>query len=173
MSRLFFSLFLLAFTITGNAQTTFELAIVPQACGWLNQCSIETAEKDPHTFYVVLTNQSDKPQFIWETWNSWGYNSISFEVTTADGKIHVLTIKPQIFTRNFPSTYKIPPGEHQVFPIRLNDEWNDRLTYSKAGSESVKVKAIFEIKPSPEDSKNNAWTGLVSSQIYNLELRHW
>jgi len=173
MSRLFFSLFLLAFTITANAQATFTLAIVPQACGWLNQCSISTADKDPRTFYVVLTNQSDKPKFVWETWNSWGFNSISFEITSADGKTHVLTVKPQIFTRNIPSTFKILPGEHQIFPICLNDEWNGRLTYSKAGNDSVKVKAIFEIKPSPEDAENNVWTGLVSSKIYDLELRHW
>lgn len=82
-------------------------------------------------------------------------------------------MKPQTFTINFPSTFKILPGEHQIFPIRLNDEWSGRPTYSKAGNESVKVKAIFEIKASPEDAENNAWTGLVSSKVYNLELHFW
>jgi hypothetical protein len=42
-------------------------------------------------FYVVLSNVSKQPQTVWEDWNSWGYQAISFQLTTADGKKHVLS----------------------------------------------------------------------------------
>src|SRR5437868_12140640 len=41
-------------------------------------------------FYLVLTNISHKPQPVFEFSNSWGAASISMEITTADGKKHVL-----------------------------------------------------------------------------------
>ena len=39
-----------------------------------------------HDFYVVLSNISRKPQPVWETWNSWGSRSISFELTMPEGQ---------------------------------------------------------------------------------------
>jgi hypothetical protein len=58
----------------------------------------------PRDFYVLLSNVSKQPQTVWEDWNSWGYQAISFELTTADGKKHVLSKRQQDFTKNYPST---------------------------------------------------------------------
>ena len=172
MRRLFYSLALVAVAGTVNAQPIFRVSIVPDQCG-LNLCSISTAKKDPPPFYVVLTNQSDKPQLVWEAWNSWGYRSISFEITSSTGKTYVVTKKEHGFTRNFPSVYPIPPGEQQVFPIQLDDEWVGKPTFDPAGTDRVTVKALFKIEPSKEASAARMWIGRISSRTYNLSLRHW
>jgi hypothetical protein len=72
---------------------------------------------------VVLTNVAKEPQAAWETWNSWGYQAIRFEVTTPDGRKTVVSPRMQDFTRNFPSTFLVQPGEHCVYPIALDEWW--------------------------------------------------
>ena len=172
MRRLFYSIALVTVACTVHAKPIFRVSIVPDQCG-LTPCSISTAKKDPATFYVVLTNQSDKPQLVWEAWNSWGYRSISFEITSSSGKTYVVSKKEHGFTRNFPSVYPIASGEQQVFPIQLDDEWVGKPTYEAVGTDRVTVKASFEIEPSKEASTAGVWVGQVSSRQYNLLLRHW
>lgn len=172
MRRLFYFLVLVTITGTVSAQPIFRVSIVPDQCG-LDPCSISAARKDPATFYVVLTNQSDKPQLVWEAGNSWGYRSISFEITSSSGKTYVISKKEQRFTRNFPSTYSIPPGAQQVFPIELDDEWLGKPSHESAGTDRVTVKALFETKPSNEASTMGVGVSRISSQPYNLSLRHW
>jgi hypothetical protein len=64
----------------------FTLSIVPGRSG-----DITMAKKNPNEFYVVLTNVSGLSQPVWESWNSWGYRAISFELTTTDGKKFVVS----------------------------------------------------------------------------------
>jgi hypothetical protein len=99
-----------------TSRSPFSLSIVPGLGG------ITMAENKPREFYVVITNVSEGPQSIWQYWNSWGYQAISFELTTADGKKFVLSKKQEEFTRNFPSTFVVESGEHQVYPIKF-DQW--------------------------------------------------
>jgi hypothetical protein len=86
----------------------------------------------PEDFYVVFTNVSAEPQAVWEYWNSWGYQTVTFELTTEDGRKFLVSKRPQSFTMNFPSEFLIEPGEHQVFAIRLNDEWETHPALPKA-----------------------------------------
>src|SRR5215467_6891522 len=74
-------------------------------------------------FYVLLSNVSKQPQTVWEDWNSWGYQTISFEITTAGGTRYFLSKRRQAFTRNFPSTVLVEPGEHVVYPVQLDQWW--------------------------------------------------
>jgi hypothetical protein len=68
-----------------TSRSPFSLSIVPGIGG------ITMAKNKPREFYVVITNVSGGPQSIWQYWNSWGYQAISFELTTADGKKFVLS----------------------------------------------------------------------------------
>jgi hypothetical protein len=70
----------------------------------------------------VFTNVSSEPQAVWEYWNSWGYQTISFELTTVGGKRFLVSKPQEDFTRNFPSTFLIEPGEHQVYAIPLDQK---------------------------------------------------
>lgn len=62
----------------------FSLSVVPEThYGEQYGSNIVMAHDRPHTFHVVLTNVSNGPQPVWEYWNSWGFQAISFKLTTA------------------------------------------------------------------------------------------
>jgi len=150
-----------------EGSSPFSLSIVPGVSG------ITMAKDNPREFYVVLTNISKDPHFVWEYWNSWGYQAISFEVTTADGKKFVLSKKQEGFTRNFPSTFAVGPSEHQVYAIKLDQWWEAHPTLPKADETPITLKAFYEITPTPESAQYTVWTGRVESHSYKFSLRQW
>lgn len=151
--------------------TPFELAVVPTRSSSDARIITRALEK-PHEFYVVLTNVSNKPQAVWEAWNSWGARTISFQFKIGDNAPILITRGPEIFTRNFPSTFLIPPGEHQVYPIRL-DKWWDGSALPKSTEIQVSLKAIYEVPNTPEATTYHVWTGRVESRNYEFTLSQW
>jgi hypothetical protein len=91
------------------APAPFSLAVVPSR-SFGDVGSITMSHDKPDDFYVVLTNVSGEPQVIWELRNSWGYQTISFEVTTANGKTFVFSRRPEEFTKNNPTTFAVQPS---------------------------------------------------------------
>jgi hypothetical protein len=153
-------------------KSPFSLSVVPETSrGDGFGSTIDMAHDKPRDFYVVLTNVSSEPQAVWEDWNSWGYRTISFELTTVDGKKFVVSKRPGIFTVNFPSTFLIEPGEHQVFAIRLDQWWETHPSLPKANQTAITLKAIYEVPPTPEAAQYKVWTGRLESRSYNLKLR--
>ncbi|EEF57018.1 hypothetical protein [Pedosphaera parvula] len=114
-------------------------------------------------FYVVVSNVSDRPQRVYEDWNSWGYFSLSFEVRTAQGKVVKITRSERDWSKNFASTYTIPAGGHYVLPVQWStNEWQNLNLISGAEQQPVRLKAVFEI-PEAETNTYRVWTGRVES----------
>ena len=155
-----------------DAKAPFTLAIVPSTSS-PDARGITVAEKQPDEFYVVLTNVSTGAQPVWVYWNSWGYQTLSFEFTMADGQKIVVSKRQQGFTVNFPATFLIPPGEYQVYPIRLDKDWDTGSKLSKLAETTVTVKAIYEVSTTTESQQYKVWTGRVESGSYMFTLRHW
>ncbi|HEY4815809.1 MAG TPA: hypothetical protein VIH67_00165 [Candidatus Acidoferrum sp.] len=152
----------------------FSLSIVPETSrGEGFGSGIEMAHNKPRDFYVVLTNVSSEPQAVWEYWNSWGYRMISFELTTVNGKKFLVSKRPEDFTVNFPSTFLIEPGEHQVYAIRLDEWWETHPSLPKTDETPITLKAFYEIAPTPEAAQHKVWTGRLESRSYNFKLRQW
>jgi hypothetical protein len=172
-------LFLLALcacaTVTHiHAAPPFTLAIVPtKSHGGTVGPSIVMAQEKPEAFHVVLTNISAEAQPVFETWNSWGYQAVSFEITLPDGKTSMLTMRDQGFSKNFPSTYLIPPGGHQVFPVKFDKAWQAKPTLPHAAEMLITLKAIYEVGETPESREKHVWTGRVESAPVKLTLRQW
>jgi len=159
-------------TAADDGAAPFQLTIVPSRSSAENQ-SIAMASKQPDEFYVVLTNISDSTQPVYESWNTWGYKNVSFEFATADGRKFVISKLDQLFTRNWPSTFLIRPGEHQVYPIRLDKWW--KPFPGIAGKEEIAVtcRAIYQVPSTPDSQKQKVWVGRVESKAYDLIVRHW
>ena len=119
--------------------------------------------------YVVLANISKEPQAVFESWNSWGYSNLSFEIQTRDGHVFAVSKKLASFTRNFPSIFIIAPGEHMVFPINLNDDWNS-VPPPRSTPTPITIKAIYEVSPSTESAGLKVWTGRLESRAYNVKI---
>ncbi len=147
--------------------TLFSLAIVPGTRG------ITIAQDKPDEFYVVLTNISKESHAVWESWNSWAYKNISFEFTIPGGRKVVVSEGPKDFTRNFPSTFVIEPGEHQVYAIRLDKWWQTHPSLPKADQIPISVRAIYEVHSTPEAAQYKVWTGRIESKSYSFTLRQW
>ena len=150
----------------------FTLAIVPTHSSE-DRAGITMAYDTTNAFYVVFTNISDQPQSVWEYWNSWGYQTVSFEFTTTDGHKFIASRSPQGFRRNFPSTFVIQPGEHQVYVVQLDRRWEAHPALPKVEEMPITLKAVYEVSPTPEATQNKVWTGRIESKTYNLTLRHW
>ena len=144
----------------------FSLAIVPPSG------SIWMARNNPGEFYVLLSNTSDKPQTVFQNGNSWGYQAVSF-VMTANGT--TFFIRPRIhgWTWNFPSTFVIAPGEHQIYAIRLDEWWEAHPSISKADELPISLKAVYEVDTTPESAQFKVWTGRVESHFYDFTLKQF
>ena len=151
----------------------FSISVVPASSrGEGFGSSIAMAHEKAPDFYVVLTNTSSEQQAVWEYWNSWGYQTISFELTTVDGKKFLVSRRDEDFTKNYPSTFLIEPGEHQVYAIRFDERWDTQPSLPKTDEESITLKAIYEVPPTPE-ARYKVWTGRLESHSYRLKLRQW
>jgi hypothetical protein len=153
-------------------QVPFSLAVVPTVSS-NSGSSITMSHNKAREFYVVLTNISKEPQSVWESWNSWGYQAIYFEVATPEGHKVVISKASEDFTRNFPSSFVIQPGEHCVYAIRLDESWGIHPGLRKADEMPIKLKAIYEVALTPEATKYKVWTGRLESHSYNFTLRQW
>ena len=79
----------LVFAVIARAEepkAPFILSIVPSHSGKTER-SIMLDKDQSSVFYVVIKNVSDRPQSVWETWCSWGYEAVSFELTFPDGNL--------------------------------------------------------------------------------------
>ena len=134
---------------------------------------IQMANDTRNSFYVILTNNSQSSISTWEAWNSWGYRTISFEAVTADGEKFRISRKPEMFAINLPSSFWLLPGEHQVYPILLNDSWAADPALPKVGQMQISLTAIYEVSRTPESDQYHVWTGRIESKPYKIALRQW
>jgi hypothetical protein len=98
---------------------------------------------------------------------------ISFELTTIEAKNFVVSRRQGYFTKNAPSTFLVKPGEHQVYPIRLDEWWKTHPALPKTDEMPISLKAVCEVSTTPEASQYKVWTGRLESHSYNFSLRQW
>ena len=122
-------------------------------------------------FYVVITNVSKEPVRLWREWCSWGYYSLSFSVVGPDGK-DILVKKKQIgWTKNFPDSTTLAPGDHLVFEVTFDQAvWPDAPVPDKGKSREVKMKAVFAIAADDESKQHGVWVGEVSSPVASYTI---
>jgi hypothetical protein len=159
-----------------STQAPFSVTVVPEASDdrglWLSMTKTSQYAKP---FHVVLTNTTNEPQRVFESWNGWGYKAISFELVTTDGQKVVLSRKDQDFDKNFPSTFTVLPGEHYVYTIQLTDEdWDvvPEIKFDKIEPLSVHLKVVYGLKPTRSAQSEKVWIGRVESKSYECRLFH-
>lgn len=160
------------------ADSPFRISIVPERRD-KHHATISWAEDNQRTFHVVFTNISKKNQAIFQPWNSWGYQNVSFEITAPNQKPLTVSMKPQIFTRNVPGTFLVPPGEQYVLPVTLNKQWEVTPAAQpfadgkRSWIEKVSIKARYQVKESKESKKRNVWAGQTESPALTVTINHW
>jgi len=160
-----------AAVFAASPRAPFEISVVPTTNRDVG--TITMAKNNPRDFYVILKNVTDKPISVWDDWNSWGYQGISFEVTTPDGKTSHISKRNQGFGRNGPSRFIIQPGESKVFSVRLDESWEVQPPIQNADNTPIGLRAIYEIHRTPESDKYKVWAGRVESKQYQFDLQQW
>jgi hypothetical protein len=167
------SLLGMSFAVAQEAPAPFKLSIVPSR-SYTEERTITQAENKPDAFHVVLTNTSDQAQPVWLPWYSWGYWTISFELTMPDGARHLVRKTDDVgFSKNIPGTFLVPVGEPYVYTIRFDKDWVDRPKVSGTSDIPISLKAIYEVRETPESTRLKVWTGQIESRSYDFTLRHW
>lgn len=71
-------------------------------------------------------------------------------------------------------TLLIPSGEHMVFPISPDEDWDSipPLPMIHATPMPITIKAIYEVTPTPESAQWKVWTGRLESNTYDFKLIH-
>jgi len=116
-------------------------------------------------FHVLLANRGDHQQRIWQTWNYWGYYTLSFQITDSAGKSWVVKKRNTMFTRNVPSFLAIPPGQTYVFDIYFGDkhDW-DGFPIRRGEEHTVQIRALYDVPVSSESKTYEVWTGHLKSE---------
>jgi hypothetical protein len=159
------------FAMSASAAQPLRIAIVPSRSVTAERSIVAARNADP--FFVVLSNTSAVQLGTWEVSNSWGYGTLSFELTTSDGTRRILTKRPEAFTRNGPSVFIVLPGEQRVLVVRLDSSWNGLPNFFAPGEQDVRLRAVYDVPASPEAAKLHVWVGRIASPEYAIRLRHW
>ena len=116
-------------------------------------------------FHVIIFNKSGSPQKIWRDWCSWGYYALSFELTDESGKTWTAKKKPRGWRKNFPDSWTVAPHECLVLDVDFADAavW-EGFSRPSGISETLKMRAIFEIQTDKESEQHSVWTGRAVSK---------
>lgn len=136
---------------------------------------INLYREDTH-FHVVITNISNEPKRLWETWNSWGWYNLTFEILDNQGKIlHILKKKSHGWSKNYPSFIRLQAGEYFIIDVNLErSDWGlPFLDKEKEGNFEINLKAIYEIPEDKETKEHNIWTGKIESEIGEYTLSYY
>ena len=71
-------------------------------------------------FFVVIRNLSNSSICIPSEEFSFGYDAIELDIITQDGRLHHMSKKSGVWTRNFPEIIEIPSHGEILCPISLD-----------------------------------------------------
>jgi len=149
--------------LAGDSALSVSIAVAPERArlAYMNSTS---------HFHVLVRNNSPRPQKVWESWNSWGYYALSFELSPDKGKNWaVAKLKETVFTRNFPSFQTIIPNGGLVIDVYFgNDAIWEGFPLRRGQENNVLLKAVFEVRDSVESKEYDVWTGRVESDAIDV-----
>ncbi|MCI0539586.1 MAG: hypothetical protein L0Z50_30620 [Verrucomicrobiales bacterium] len=121
-------------------------------------------------FHAIVSNRSEKPQRIWQEGCSWGYFALSFEFTDEAGKKWEAKKGMTPFVMNRPAYWSLEPSESTVLEVYFADPdiWKDFPRPDNGSKVVVSMRAIFEIRSTPESTKHDVWTGRVVSEARRI-----
>jgi len=130
---------------------------------------------DTH-FHVVISNNTNTQQKIWQSWNSWGFYNLRFDILNDKNEvIHSVVKNPnRVWTVNYPSQTTIRPKQHFVMDIDLSHkDWvvdrGDKnyqrfSTFLKTRERyNLNIRMVYENRKDDEAEKLSTWTGVAKT----------
>jgi hypothetical protein len=130
---------------------------------------LELDRSRPPAGTVVILNSGPDAVRLWRTGNSWGDEVLSFDVMR-DGLTARVVRRPQVYTRNVPSSVSVPPGGSHELPFDLGDgSWDSDEPLDSFAGVGARLVAVYEVPETPEAAVHGVWTGRVQSEPVALE----
>lgn len=126
---------------------------------------------------VKITNTDSQFINLWEEWNYWGWGMISFilkDIQTNNEYFISRKIERE-WTENFPSYINIEPGESINLKFDIKDNyWLKNEGFESLKGKKFKIKAILQVKETPEAKKYQIYTGRIESDwIISYPPHNW
>lgn len=114
---------------------------------------------------VSFFNGSNKPIVLLTERCSWGYESVSFELTNPAGTTYSIVRKQKPWFKNAPSPVTVEPGGVLLRPVNFGDGTWQGFPAGVAGSvDGWKVRVKETVNSDNFISNRGYWTGQVTSR---------
>jgi hypothetical protein len=130
--------------------------------------TVEMHTSQPPAGTVVLVNPGSSALRVWRLGNSWGDETLSFEIASG-GHRDAIRRKPQVYTRNIPASVVLERGEKQEIAFAIEDgQWEPAAAVARLAAADALITAIYRVAPSPEASAQGVWIGELRSEPVHL-----
>jgi hypothetical protein len=98
---------------------------------------------------VVLVNTGNQDVRLWHTGNSWGDTVLSFEMIRNE-KVWRLLRQEHEYTRNVPSSFRLPAGDRHEWAFDLGDgEWEAEASAEQLAVLGARLVAVYDVPRTP------------------------
>jgi len=119
-------------------------------------------------FMVSFYNAAAKPVTLLSDHCSWGYESLSFEITNPAGKHYSVRRTPRGWDKNYPMPVVIQPGDVLVRSVNFADgSWRGMPPGIAGSAKGWKIQAILAVRPERIILEGRFWTGTATSAWAN------
>lgn len=115
-----------------------------------------------HLHYLLFWKESGVK--VYQDWNSWGYYERSLVGTDASNRAYELARRQTGFTKNYPSTDALNPGEFLITDLYPCDgSWYVSPKLSVGKGAILRLAGRFRISADGDAAKHGVWTGEIQS----------
>jgi hypothetical protein len=108
---------------------------------------------------------------VYQDWNSWGYYARSLVGTDASSPTYELARRETGFTKNYPSTDALNPGEFLITDVYPCDgSWYVSPKLPSGQDATLRLAGSFRIPADQDAGKHAVWTGDIQSAPIEVYL---
>lgn len=113
---------------------------------------------------IVFRNSGDVTARIWSPANRWGDTALSFELSRREQRV-AISLAPQVYTRNVPSSVSLLPGGEHRWPFDLGDgRWESATEdWQSLAGPDARLAALYRADSCPEAIEHGLWLGQLRS----------
>ena len=120
---------------------------------------------------VVIRNTSSASVRLWKDSCSFGYRTLSFEITDRDGKRFVATRVERTWEKDFPAWDTLAPGASMTTDVSVTaKDWQGLPHLQPGERRAVRMHAVYRSAPGYEAQLNSVWVGSVASEDIDVTL---
>jgi hypothetical protein len=159
-------------SLPSETTTTAPLTVTLKVTGAAAVPGVDIVIGDPAPqMTVVIRNTSSASVRLWKDSCSFGYRTLSFEITDSAGKHFVATRVERTWEKDFPAWDTLAPGASMTTDVSVTAKDWQGLPHLKPGERRpVRMHAVYHSAQGYEAQLNSVWVGSVASEDIDVTL---